>query len=224
MRRLARAAAPAAVLLAATAFVAACRDPVAPTYPRYLLLSGVFTAASVPGGSAVRIATTASGGEINGIGVVYVSTGTDSLEIGGQYLDDGTFGLSIAFASGRQATFTGRVTGAANITGTWIDWTLDLSVPATFVRALVPPCADSVPLLGMRDPDTHGFLVLFRDDVDSREEAARLASLYGFAATAVYGYAAKGFAADLPLETVTVLRCEPSVASVTYFTSRSGNY
>jgi hypothetical protein len=212
---------------AATAALLACFEPTAPQAPQFLLLSGVWSATTAtPGGYYIKMATFAAAGRIDGVGVAYILSTTDSLKIGGEYGADGSFGLSIAFASGQSATFVGPVQGTGNtvrpvlstgsLSGTWTDWSTGSSYDITFTRLRVPPCADSVPLLGAFDPAAPGFIVRFQDTVNAESEATRLGLLYGFTATHVYAAAIRGFAADMPLSTVTVLRCEPKVASIEY--------
>ena len=75
-----------ALAIAATALAAACIETTGPSGARYLLLSGVFEATSVtPGGSLTKIAITAAGGGINGIGVLFTASGTDTMKIGGRF-------------------------------------------------------------------------------------------------------------------------------------------
>ena len=201
------------------AFVAACSDVTGPGHsPQYLLLSGVWAASTAsPGGYEIKIATYASGLRITGIGVEYFLSNTDSLKISGQYsLVDSSFGLSITYFGGRTATFAGQVQGTGSLSGSWTDWNTNSSYPVTFSRLNVPPCDDSVPLLGTYDPTAPDFIVRFQDTVNATTEAARLGALYGFTATHVYEAALKGFAADIPLATVTVLRCEPKVQMIEY--------
>jgi len=208
-----------ALALAATFLVAACSDVTGPGgSPRYLLLSGVWVASTAaPGGAAIKIAMYAAGGQISGRGLAYGLSGTDSLDIGGQYSAvDESFGLSIAYSSGRSAAFVGQVQGTSSLSGTWTDWSTGATYNTTFTRLPVPPCSDSVPLLGTYDPAAPGFIVRFQDTVNATAETARLGAAYGFTATHVYEAAIKGFAADIPLATVTVLRCEPKVTSIEY--------
>jgi len=206
-----------ALVLATTLLVAACSDVTGPGgSPRYLLLSGVWQTAATPGG-VVKIATYAAAGRINGIGVAYLTTGTDTLDIEGQYdATDGSFGLSIVYASGQSAAFTGQVQGTGSLSGSWTDWKTNASYNLTFTRLNVPPCDDSVPLLGTYDPAAPGFIVSFQDTVNSTVEATRLGAFYGFTPTHVYEAAIKGFAATIPMSTVTVLRCEPKVKQIEY--------
>ena len=212
MKRTAFAQAAVAVLLTG------CLELTGPgSSPKFLLLSGVWEAQSTPGsGSLVKIATAAAGGHITGIGIAYVNAGVDSLTIDGQYDSDGSFGMDIQFASGRSAAYAGQVQSTASLSGPWTDWSTGASDTATFDRLPVPPCPDSVPLLGTYDPNAPGFIVEFEDTVDASVETARLGALYGFTPTFVYQTPPVGFAATIPLSTVTVLRCEPKVVSVSY--------
>jgi hypothetical protein len=207
----------AASLLVALAL--ACTDVMGPgDSPKFLLLSGVWSSSTAtPGGSYIKIATSAAAGHISGIGVAYVSAGVDSLGIDGQYdPTDGSFGMTIAYASGPSSTFTGLAQGAGALSGTWYDWRTGTSYDVAFTRLLVPPCDDSVPLRGTPNPAAPDFIVQFQDTVNATAEAARLGALYGFTPTLVYTAALSGFAANIPLTTVTVLRCEPKVTSVSY--------
>ena len=200
------------------ALVAACTDSTGPsTSPRYLFLSGVWEASSsAPGGFLLRIATIARDGRIDGIGVAYLLQGIDSLKISGDYAADGSFGLSIAYASGQDAAFSGVVQRTDSLTGTWTDRGTGASHEVSFARLPVPPCSDSVPLTGTLDPAHPGFFVQLQDTVDAATEAARLGTLYGFTPTRVSAVQFRGFAAAIPMSTVTVLRCEPKVVEVMY--------
>jgi hypothetical protein len=217
MKRRAHGARIAVIVIAAVAVFAACRDPAAPHAPPNLLLSGVWVASSVlPGIVEIKIATRAENGEITGVGLVYGYSSADTVKISGQYLADGTFGFSVTYPDGRSATFTGVAQGTGSLFGTWTDWATGASCEITFLRAFVPPCADSAPLLGAPDSAAPGFIVRFQDSVNADAEATRLAALYDFTPTAVWTLTIRGFAADLSMATVTVLRCEPKVASVSY--------
>jgi len=59
-----------------------------------------------------------------------------------------------------------------------------------------------------------GYLVMFRDGTNAVAATQQLESKYGFKAKAVWQHAVLGFAADLSLQTVAQLRCEPEVSSV----------
>ena len=214
-----------ALAIAATALAAACKETTGPSGARYLLLSGVFEAASVtPGGFLTKIAITAAGGGINGIGVVFTASGTDTMKIGGRFeVADSSFALDINFQSGKTAAFAGHVLGTDSLTGAWTDWSTSQITNVTFTRLDVPPCSDSVPLLGTFNPSAPDFIVRFQDTVNAAVESARLGALYGFTPTSVYTSALRGFAAAIPMSTVTVLRCEAKVTSVSYDAVGSGS-
>lgn len=82
------------------------------------------------------------------------------------------------------------------------------------LRVVPPPCAEPAPLLGNADPRAPGYIVVFADSVDARQETDRLAAAYGFQATHVYEFALRGFSARLTPEAVASVRCEPTVDSV----------
>ncbi len=210
-----------ALAIAAAALAAACEPITGISGQKYLLLSGVWSAStSVPGTSGVKMATAAAAGHITGIGVAYTMDGVDTLRIEGQYdASNLTFGLDITSDAGRSAAFSGQIQSTASLTGYWTDWSTGSGSSTTFTRLLVPPCDDSVPLTGTYDPNAPGFIVTFRDDVNATVEAASLGDLYGFTPTQVWNVAPQGFLAVIPMATVTVLRCEPSVTSVAYNTT-----
>ncbi|WP_257449369.1 protease inhibitor I9 family protein [Archangium lipolyticum] len=69
------------------------------------------------------------------------------------------------------------------------------------------------PTSGDKVPDS--YLVIFEEDVpDSLALTQELESRHGFTATHRYKTAVKGFAATLPADTVSALRCEAGVAYV----------
>lgn len=73
------------------------------------------------------------------------------------------------------------------------------------------PCANPAPLYGELHPETPGYIVVYRQGTDVAAETARLAARYGFVAQFVFQSAILGFSAQLTPETVSALRCEPSV-------------
>jgi hypothetical protein len=203
------------ILATSSILMAACNDVAGPTGPPFLLLSGVWDG-TTGSGDLIKIATTASGGRISGIGIAYTMSGVDTLRIAGQFsYFDGSFGLDIQSDDGQAAAYTGQIQSTDSLTGDWTDWTSGRSYPVVFVRLPVPPCADSVPLIGTPASSPPGVIVFLHAAVNADTEATRLGTLYGFTPTSLSD-APKSFDADLPLATVTVLRCEPAVDSVRY--------
>jgi hypothetical protein len=86
----------------------------------------------------------------------------------------------------------------------------DSVLPAT----PAPPCSDPAPLLGTPDPPAPGYIVMFKDGIDGRQEAERLAEHYNFELRHIYEFGQTGFSAEMPPEVVAALRCEPSVKYV----------
>jgi hypothetical protein len=76
------------------------------------------------------------------------------------------------------------------------------------------PCSEPAPLLGVADPNAPGYIVVFEEDVDSDDEAARLADEYPIEVTNVYEVALSGFHGLMSEETVQQLRCEPTIARI----------
>lgn len=83
-------------------------------------------------------------------------------------------------------------------------------------RLVSPLCENPAALLGQFDPNAPGYIVVFHDDVDAREETDRLAARYAFEPRAVWEFALRGFWADLSPEVVAALRCEASVKYMEY--------
>jgi hypothetical protein len=158
----------------------------------------------------------AAGGMITGSGQEYhLCCLYDSFTVSGAYSDSSrSFELWLTYSKGPARTYAGHVFGADSLNGTWTGGDSTSWIPSTFYRQPVPPCSDSVPLLGTYDPRAPGYIIRFQDSVDAVTEAARLAARYGFVTTFVYRVAIKGFAANLSPATVAVLRCEPSIASI----------
>lgn len=78
------------------------------------------------------------------------------------------------------------------------------------------PCADPAPLYGELHPEAPGYIVQFRPGTNAMETALMLAAKYGFMLRYVWDVALLGFSAEMTPETVTALRCEPSVLLVEY--------
>lgn len=208
-----------ALALAAVALCGACYEFTGPGAAPDLRLTGAWAFAPVtPGGGGVYLDLHAAGGIITGTGREYhFCCLYDTFTATGEYSDiSRSFALLIRYSRGSSGTFAGQVFGADSLKDTWTGGNSMTWFPSTFYRALVPPCSDSVPLSGTYDPAAPGFIVLFQDSVNATAEAARLGALYDFTPTHVYTVAPKGFSADIPMSTVTVLRCEPKVLSIEY--------
>ena len=75
-------------------------------------------------------------------------------------------------------------------------------------------CESPAPLVTVQcDAVPNSYIVSLREGVDGGQEAARLASEYGFTLTHVYMFGA-GFSASMPEEVANSLRCEPTVEQV----------
>ena len=79
-----------------------------------------------------------------------------------------------------------------------------------------PSCADPAPLTGTFDPQAPDYIVLFHDGVDPAAETARLEAAYEFTARHVYTVVLDGFSAMLDDDVRDLLRCEPTVKSVSH--------
>lgn len=79
-----------------------------------------------------------------------------------------------------------------------------------------PPCLAPAPLGGEFDPRAPHFIVVFKDGIESSDETPRLAERYGFTPRYVWSDALEGFSAEHDPELLAAIRCEPSVAYVTY--------
>jgi hypothetical protein len=217
MRILARGARRVAVVIVATALLGACYEFTGPAPTPDLLFSGSWvTACCIPSGSYTSFSMRAAGGQIAGAGLEHrLCCYEDSFAITGAYIGfPASFSLTLEYYKGPTATYVGQAFGVDSLVGSWTSSDRAGTYRAAFYRQAEPPCADSVPLLGTYDPRAPGYIVRFKDSVDAVAEAARLAALYGFTTTFVWQAAIKGFAADLSPATVSVLRCEPTVASI----------
>lgn len=208
---------PVLVLAAAACVAVGCYEFTGPGPARDLRLTGAWAFdPAVPSGGGVFLDLHAAGGTITGTGREYhFCCLYDTFTASGEYSDTSrSFALFIRYSRGASGTFAGQVFGADSLTGTWTGGNSMTWFPSTFYRELVPPCADSVPLLGTYNPAAPGYMVEFRDSVDAAAEAALLADRYGFTVQSLYQAAPKGFAAQLSPATVAVLRCESAVASI----------
>ena len=78
-------------------------------------------------------------------------------------------------------------------------------------------CNDPAPLEGGPEPaELSDYFVCFHERVDVPAEAARLAEKYGFVPKYVYTSIPCMAVRDLPGETVESLRCESTVARISY--------
>jgi hypothetical protein len=76
-------------------------------------------------------------------------------------------------------------------------------------------CNNPAPLSGNFDPAAPGYIVLFNSGIDAQAETTRLSLLYGFQPENIYN-AIGGFSASFSDDTLSHLRCEPSVLSISY--------
>jgi hypothetical protein len=203
--------------VALAALLAGCYEFTAPTGAVDLLLTGTWSTGAIPSGSYTSLSIRAAGGQITGTGQEQQLCCTHySFTISGDYSPtSGSFTIGVMYPGGETRTFDGTVQGPDSLVGSWVMPGV-LGMRVVFYRQPIPPCLDSAPLLGTFDPAAPGFIVQFHDSVDAAAEASRLAALYGFTTTFVYQAAIKGFAADLSLATVAMLRCEPAVAVIEY--------
>jgi hypothetical protein len=212
------------------AFVVACYEFTGPTPAPYLLLTGTWASNDAfPMGPSVQLDLHSAGGRITGTGFVRYfasspESSPDAFAISGEYSETpGPFTLAIRYQDGTTATFAAEVHDADSLAGTWTYSAPGSSFHTTFYRGTVPPCSDWAPLVGtykplvgVPEPPAFRISVRLQDSLDAAKEAARLAALYGFTTASVYEAPIKGFAADLSRATMAVLRCEPTVMSLSY--------
>jgi hypothetical protein len=90
---------------------------------------------------------------------------------------------------------------------------------------LVPACSNPAPLDGTYDPRAERFIVIFVDGTTGSqvlEQVPLLAAKYGFTPRSVYQTALQGFSAELTVEQVAVLRCDPLIDHLSYNALFSG--
>ena len=77
-------------------------------------------------------------------------------------------------------------------------------------------CQKLAPLNGNKNDRELGYIVVFKDDVDSKEIATTLAAAHGFVIDHIYEYTIKGFAAKMSDTSLAAVRCESAVKYVEY--------
>ncbi len=109
----------AALLITSLAFLGstACgRAPMGPSAP----LAGVWRTIPIPSGSGIDLFLKVSGATVTGTGHEYrLPYLADTLTLGGRQQVDGTFSLTVSYASGTVATYNGAMNGADQLDGFW---------------------------------------------------------------------------------------------------------
>lgn len=77
-------------------------------------------------------------------------------------------------------------------------------------------CENPAPLKGQFNPDVPGYIVVFKENIDSATEANRLINIYKIQLGFIYSTALNGFSAEMTDDTKEKLRCESSVAYIEY--------
>ena len=77
-------------------------------------------------------------------------------------------------------------------------------------------CAHPAPVLGKYDARAPDYIVEFQPAVEVLDETARLAAKYNLVPRYIFTAAFRGFVADFPVATLSMLVCEPSVKSVSH--------
>jgi hypothetical protein len=88
-----------------------------------------------------------------------------------------------------------------------------LTEPETALR---PACSSPAPLEGFLDPRAPGYFVILHSDFELDSTVKFLSAKYSFVPVTVYRHVLHGFFAELSVETVAGLRCEPSVTIVAH--------
>jgi hypothetical protein len=84
---------------------------------------------------------------------------------------------------------------------------------------LTPSCSNPAALRGAFDPKAVGFIVVFVEGTTGPqvlEQVPLLAAKYGFTPDSVYDTVLQGFSAQLSVEQVAALRCDPLIDHITY--------
>lgn len=79
--------------------------------------------------------------------------------------------------------------------------------------ALVPACAEPIPVQGTFDPRAPGYIVLYHPGTDATVATEALAASYHFTPTHLYT-AIPGFAGLLEPEAIAGIRCAPEVMMI----------
>ena len=75
-------------------------------------------------------------------------------------------------------------------------------------------CANPAPLLGERDPEAPGFIVVYEQGTPAESTTQHLAQKYGFTPKHIYAHVLSGFSATLTDDALAGLRCESVVKYV----------
>lgn len=90
---------------------------------------------------------------------------------------------------------------------------LPVEIRATSSFVLAPACSSAAPLI-LSDAPAPGWIVQYKDGVESDIETPRLVAKYGFTPHYVYSHALEGFGSDLTHQQLAAIRCEPTVLRV----------
>lgn len=85
---------------------------------------------------------------------------------------------------------------------------VEIETTSTFVIA--PACSNAAPL-NLSEAPAPGWIVVYKDGVESDVETPRLIAKYGFAPRFVYSAALEGFGSELSHQQLAAIRCEPTV-------------
>ncbi len=77
-------------------------------------------------------------------------------------------------------------------------------------------CKNPVDLNGQFDPKAPGYIVVFNDNIDAKEEVERLKSIYALQVSHIYDSALNGFSASMSDDTREKLRCEKTIKYIQY--------
>ena len=87
---------------------------------------------------------------------------------------------------------------------------LPVEIQATSSFVVAPACSNAAPL-NLSEAPAPGWIVVYKDGVESDVETPRLIAKYGFTPRFVYSAALAGFGSELSHEQLAAIRCEPTV-------------
>lgn len=91
---------------------------------------------------------------------------------------------------------------------------LPVQIGATSSFVVEPACSNPAPLSLAVSSPAPGWIVQYKDGVESDTETPRLIAKYGFTPQFVYSAALEGFASELTPQQLAGIRCEPTVLRV----------
>lgn len=91
---------------------------------------------------------------------------------------------------------------------------LPVEIQPTSSFLVQPACSNAAPLTLSQESPAPGWIVQYKDGVESDTETPRLVAKHGFTPQYVYSFALEGFGSELTHQQLAAIRCEPTVLRI----------